>query len=97
MSNPLEHPGVLAAVMERFEKQHLPRILGIKEMTDRGETLKGFDIEFLKQVLEDAREYEPFVEKHPEFRKLFATVSHLYHSITTEALDNETRAEGKKA
>ncbi len=97
MNNPLDNPGVLATVMERFEKQRLPRILAIQEMVERGESLKDFEIEFLKKVFEDTRKYEPFVETHPEFRKLFATVTHLYHNITSEALANETRAAGKKA
>ena len=97
MKSPLDQPGVLAVVLERFQKQRLPRILDIKESVDRGETLDDFDIEFLEQVFEDTRQYEPFVDEHPEFQKLFATVAHLYHTIASEALDNETRTAGNGA
>lgn len=96
MNNPLDNPGVLATVMERFEKHRLPRILDIKEMVERGESLKEFEIEFLRKVFEDAQRYQPFVQTHPEFQQLFATVTHLYHSITSAALANETQASGKK-
>ncbi|MCB1830149.1 MAG: hypothetical protein H6964_15225 [Chromatiaceae bacterium] len=89
MSTGLEQAGVLAVVMQRFEKQRLPRILDIKALVDRGETLSNLDIEFLEEVFEDTQDYQPFVDKHPEFQQLYARVAHLYNEIASEALDNE--------
>ncbi len=85
----LENEGVLAAVLERFEKQRLPRILDIKRLVDQGETLNEYDIEFLEEVLHDTKEYQPFVAEHAEYRDLFARTVHLYHEITSKALENE--------
>lgn len=89
MNTGLEQAGVLAVVMQRFEKQRLPRILDIKTMVDRGETLSSLDIEFLEAVFEDTQKYKPFVDTHPEFQQLYARVAHLYNEIASEALDNE--------
>ncbi len=88
----LEKKGVLEAVMERFEKQRLPRILDIKKMVDNGETLNELDIAFLKEVLADTSQYKDFVDKHPEFQGLYTRVVHLYDQITSQALENEKKA-----
>ncbi|MEN8180816.1 MAG: hypothetical protein ABFS39_19670 [Pseudomonadota bacterium] len=89
MNHSLEKEGVLAVVLERFEKQRLPRVLDIKKIIDEGGTLSNSDINFLDEVLSDTKQYAGFVEKHPEFRDMFARVSHLYNEITKKALENE--------
>ena len=89
----LEKKGVLEAVMQRFEKQRLPRILNIKRMVDRGEVLCKLDIEFLEEVFRDTQQYRHFVDEHPEFQKLYATVAHLYDDIAKKALDNENKSQ----
>jgi hypothetical protein len=89
----LEKKGVLEAVMQRFEKQRLPRILDIKKMVDRGEVLCKLDIEFLEEVFRDTQQYRHFVDEHPEFQKLYATVAHLYDDIAKKALDNENKSQ----
>jgi len=89
----LEKKGVLEAVMQRFEKQRLPRILDIKKMVDRGEVLCKLDIEFLEEVFRDTQQYRHFVDEHPEFQKLYATVAHLYDEIAKKALDNENKSQ----
>jgi len=89
----LEKKGVLEAVMQRFEKQRLPRILDIKRMVDRGEVLCKLDIEFLEEVFRDTQQYRHCVDEHPEFQKLYATVAHLYDDIAKKALDNENKSQ----
>ena len=85
----LEQKGVLEVVMQRFEKQRLPRIMDIKKMVDRGEVLCKLDIDFLEEVCRDTQQYKHFVDEHPEFQKLYASVAHLYDEIAKKALDNE--------
>lgn len=91
MYTSLEHKGVLEVVMMRFEKQRLPRILDIKKLVDRGEALSDFDIEFLEEVFLDTQQYKHFVDTHPEFQKLYASVAHLYNEIASEALETEKK------
>ncbi len=89
MNSALEQEGILTVVLERFEKHRLPRVLDIKKIIDEGGTLSNSDIEFLDEVLSDTKQYAGFVEKHPDFKDLFARVAHLYHEITKKALENE--------
>ena len=85
----LEQEGVLKAVMERFEKQRLPRVLSIKEKVDQGGRLDDLDIAFLETVFSDTKDYKHFVDQHPEFQELYTRVVHLYEQLTEKALENE--------
>ena len=89
MNNPLDQKGVLTVVLEHFEKYVLPRIFDIKAAVDSGGTLSNLDIQFLDEALNDTRQYEGFVEDHSDYKELFARTAHLYHEITTKALENE--------
>ena len=92
MAYSLENEGILVTVLERFEKHRLPRIIDIKNLVDQGGVLSDYDIDFLEEVLQDTKQYEPFVEGHAEYRELFARTVHLYNEITSKALENEKRA-----
>ncbi len=91
MDTSLKQEGILEVVMTRFEKQRLPRILGIKKLVERGEALSDFDFKFLEEVFLDAQQYKHFVDTHPDFQKLYARVANLYNEIASEALENEKK------
>jgi len=77
------------ALLERFTKQTLPRILEIKKSIDRGELLNDRDINFLKLLPERFNEVKPLVDRNPEYQELLAQAVHLYKEITEQALLNE--------
>ena len=83
--------GIILAIIERFEKQRLPRLQGLKKKTDNGERLSRDDIEFLSIVIHDAQQVKPLIDRHPEWQAFCANVVHLYETITEKALDNEKR------
>lgn len=87
--------GTIQAVLERLEKFRLPRALAIKARVDAGEALSDNDIQFLKQVLEDAQGAQAIAARHPEYHALVVRVVGLYDEITRKALENEQGKKGK--
>ena len=81
--------GIFEVLIERFEKERLPRILEIKHRIDGGRTLDDVDLDFLERVFRDSVENKHLIESIPQCKELFAQVTHLYHEITELALQNE--------
>ena len=87
--NTSKDEGVIAVLIERFNKERLPRMLRLKEKVDGGEKLSETDINFLKEVFEDSKHTIPLGDRHPEYQDLMARVIRLYHEITEQVLKNE--------
>ena len=81
--------GILVVLMERLEKQRLPRILLLKEKVDGGTPLDDQDLDFLEKVMKDAKKAMPFIDKHPEYQLLATKLMALYNEITEKALQLE--------
>ena len=89
MNDSPQDAGLIAVLLERFEKQRLPRAQSIKEKVDRGELLDEYDFAFLEEVFADASRIKPLVDRHPEYQNLVARAMHLYKEITDRAMENE--------
>jgi phage-related protein len=81
--------GLIEVLAKRLEQQRLPKALALREKVGRGEKLNDFDIQFLEDVLQDARQVGDLIERHPEWQDLAARMMHLYKEITDKALQNE--------
>ena len=89
MSDPQQDTGLLAVLIERLESQRLPRAMELKNKVDRGESIDEFDLAFLQEVLSDAANVKPLIERHPEHQELVGKLFGLYREITEKALANE--------
>lgn len=81
--------GISEVLIERFEKDRLPRILRIKERVELGLALDDAELVFLQRIMSDAQENQMLVTSIPGCQDLFARVVHLYRDITAKALENE--------
>jgi hypothetical protein len=83
--------GTIYALIERFEKQRLPRLLELKNRVDQGGVLSESDIQFMYQITHDAQQSKHLIDRHPEWHTFCAEVIHLYEEIAEKALDNEEK------
>jgi len=89
MSNSAANHNLLQMLMQRFENEHLDRVLGLKDRVATGQRLTDAEQAFLKQVFQEAQNSKPLVDRFPEYQPIYARVVHLYQDITRQALANE--------
>ncbi|MFW2440034.1 MAG: hypothetical protein ACN4GR_11740 [Arenicellales bacterium] len=81
--------GILVVLIERLEKQRLPRILSLKEKVDGGAPLDDLDLDYLEKMMKDAKKAMPLIDRHPEYHLLATKLIGLYNEITEKALQLE--------
>ena len=92
MSQSTLDAGLIATLLERLEKQRLPRLLALKEKVDGGEPLDDLELEFMGQAIADAQDILPIIDRHPEYQQLTTQVVTLYKEISEKALQLEKNA-----
>jgi hypothetical protein len=83
---------LIEVLMQRFETEHLDRILALKSSVVAGRTLTDYEQAFLEEVCQEAMDSKYLVDLFPEYQPLYARVVNLYHEITTRALANEQQS-----
>jgi hypothetical protein len=84
--------GVMAMLVERFESQHLNRLLQLKQAMEAGDRLSDHHSNYLARALGEARLSKHIVDRHPEYHRLYTRIIGLYGDITRRALENEMNA-----
>jgi hypothetical protein len=92
MNESADELAVIYALVERFEKQRLPRLLEIKKRVDKGGVLNESDIQFMYQITRDAQRNKRLIDRHPEWHEFCAMVIHLYEEVAEKALENEKKS-----
>ena len=89
MESSIIDEGLIEVILEKLEKQRLPRLLVLKEKVDSGCSLEDFDLDFLEISIADAKKTIPLINRHPEYQTLAAHVMCLFEDISAKALEIE--------
>ena len=83
--------GVIFMLLERFNKQRLPRALELKKRVDSGEQLNEFDRQLLKEVFSDANKIKQLVGRNPEYQEIYENAYNLWKGIIDKDLENQKK------
>jgi len=86
--------GLIMVLLERFNKQRLPRALALKKKADSGELLDDYDHKYIKELQKDSSEVMLIIERNPEYKELAENIINLYKEIIEK--DNENREQSKQ-
>ena len=89
MSHEVSDIGLIEVLLERLEKQRLPRLLDLEQKVDAGESLLDEDLDFLEQAMIEGTRAMPLLDRHPEYQHLAVQVVELYKQITEKAVKIE--------
>jgi hypothetical protein len=88
MSEKSKDTGIILALLERFNKQRLPRALKMKEKVDHGELLNDDDHNLLKEVFDEAGKIKQLVDRNPEYQELYERGFNLWQEIIDKDYKN---------
>lgn len=81
--------GVIKALLDRFNHQHLPRVLEIKSRLEEGKPLSQSDINFLLLVASDSLTMRGLVERNTTYKPLATKMLIFFHDVIVSALESE--------
>jgi hypothetical protein len=89
MAGVSKETGTIAVLAKRMVEERLPQALALKERIDKGGVLNEIDLRLLEQVLKDAEQIRPLMQKEPKVLEVAGRMVELYREITAKALENE--------
>lgn len=92
MSQEQKDQGIIAVLLKRFENERYPRAQALKTKVDNGAILDDQDLEYLEQVLADARQVMSIIARHPKYLPLAKGVLLMYEEIMSKSQLNEKQA-----
>jgi len=83
--------GMIMVLLERFNKQRLPRALALKKKVDSGELLDDYDHKYIKELQKDASQAMLIIERNPEYKELAAKIINMWNEIVEKDIENQKK------
>jgi hypothetical protein len=83
--------GLIMVLLERFNKQRLPRALTLKKKVDSGELLDDYDHKYIKELQKDSSEVMLIIERNPEYKDLAVKITSLWNEIIEKDTENRKK------
>ena len=84
--------GMIMVLLERFNKQRLPRALAMKKKVDSSELLDDYDHKYIKELQKDASQAMLIIERNPEYKELAAKIINMWNEIIEKDIENQKNA-----
>jgi len=81
--------GTIHVLLDRFNKQRLPRAVALKEKVDAGELLNDSELRLIREVQKDSIQFGGLLKRHPEYQELAAGAIEMWNEIGE--IDSENR------
>ncbi len=83
--------GVIMVLLERFNKQRLPRALALMKKVDSGELLDDYEHKYIEEIQKDTSQVRLLVERNPEYKDLMAKAINLWNEIIEKDIENQKK------
>lgn len=80
--------GIIIMLVDRFNKQRLPRAKSMQKKVNSGESLNDRDLALIRQVQKDSNQIERLLERHPEYKELATKVLQMWTEIIVKDIEN---------
>jgi hypothetical protein len=80
--------GTILALLNRFNKQRMPRAVALKEKVDAGELLNDSDLRIVREVQNESNQIRGLLERHPEYIELAAGAIEMWNEIREKDAEN---------
>lgn len=84
--------GLLQVLLDRFNKQRLPRALALEKKVNSGELLDDYDHKYIEDLKKDASQVRAIIERNPEYKELAENIINLWNEIIEKDIENRKKA-----